>query len=963
MFAAFLAAFLIETLGRLEEDPTATLLEVMVYQTQMMRNETLPPYRRVPFTPSRQIIAVNVLFFASLALILVVAFISMLVKGWIREFDRGLAAIEKPRRRALVREYRYLGLERWKLLEVIHFLPGLIYSSLFLFFCGLSLFLLDIKATCGSVIAAIFALGVLFYITTIVIATFDDSAPFRSPFSRALGYHLRRLHSALHRDTTLWQHCLAKSANTAYLPTIRALFYHLARMARWKPFSEEGFCDEDGDPVWDEQDISTSFAVIDKLYTSSGGRNVSPELAQSIILAGDPAHMLNSVRSYILLRRWAPGSDEVTPQAARVIGLLVCRIRDTSLRLIFNNEYVDCSLFVLMRSHEPWDQLLACLIQSQLPGHHNAARSLQSTHLHVLEAIHMMEVGPQRTLLIIRYLGLTVLPVAQSETKAAAVRILSALMSQLRSTRDLPEHEQLVHAILQVFATINGIQLPCAYPNLALSEFPEFPFLVYNPSILSQIVDPTQLRTQVTCLQAYREFARTFIEWLSYRSAHIELDFLILLQLPVSRLEEMALDPPSCSLNNIRFASLLIGALISESGNFPEGSLNLNNSDLELEDVLLLYDSYLIERNAMPSLPIQNLLRWRNLCDWDQPLSIEVRHPWLALHKYTLAMEGIPHQLISTLKWSETPALNMIACDRLALYYSAKVPAEPPLISLFLSSSTYETILGAFQWHVNLIADSLNTGSEPYGEPLPNVGLEHIITILFVSDLDEDRVISSWILILNTIIPLWSQLPDVFKQAFVAEFLKQDVDMQNPAIKQDVCLGVAWLECLWSTVLAPLVGAAYIEKVDMDLDIQELYDRNTGWSGPIEMEPDPDAIPAAYIYDIESAEERHQQERARRGILLRSVDEVLSTLATLFETAHGARVLSIAAVAHLHGSPLLSHSRLLQDVASLQRIQAIVDYHRPHLCPLPEFTSQEAEILSRGLEMLLTPQLTAISEP
>ena len=269
----------------------------MVHQTQMMRNETLPPYHRVPFTPSRQIVAVNILFFASLALILVVAFISMLVKGWIREFDCGLAAIEKPRRRALVREYRYLGLERWKLLKMIHLLPSLIYFSLFLFFCGLSLFLLDIKAACGSVIAAIFALGVLFYIITTIIATFDDSAPFRSPLSRALGHYFRRLHSALHRDATLWQRHFAISVNTGYASTIRALFYHLAKIARWKPFSEEGFCDEDDDPVWGEQDIDTSSAVINKLYTSSRGRNVSRELAQSIILAGDPAHMVNSVRA------------------------------------------------------------------------------------------------------------------------------------------------------------------------------------------------------------------------------------------------------------------------------------------------------------------------------------------------------------------------------------------------------------------------------------------------------------------------------------------------------------------------------------------------------------------------------------------------------------------------------------------------------------------------------------------
>ena len=50
----------------------------------------------------------------------------------------------------------------------------------------------------------------------------------------------------------------------------------------------------------------------------------------------------------------------------------------------------------------------------------------------------------------------------------------------------------------------------------------------------------------------------------------------------------------------------------------------------------------------------------------------------------------------------------------------------------------------------------------------------------------------------------------------------------------------------------------------------------------------------------------------------------------------------------IHASPLLSHSRLLQDVSSLQRIESIINYYRPHICPLPNFTLQEAEMLSSG---------------
>ena len=948
MFAALLAAFLIETLSRLEEDPTATLLEVMIYQTQMMRNDTLPPYHRAPFAPSPQIVAVNALFFASLALILVVAFISMLAKGWIREFDSGLAAIVKPRHRALVREHRYLGLERWRFLEMIHFLRILIYQSLLLFFCGLSLFLLEVEATCGLILATIFALGILFYMVATLIAAFDDSAPFRSPLSRVLSHHFRRLHSGLLKNTTLWQRCLIKATEAGYPSIVRTLFYRIAQLARWKPMSEAVFRDEDGDPVWDEHDINTSCAVINKLYTSSRGGVVPRELFQSIILAGDPAHVLNSVRAYILLRRWAPTVHEMTPGAARVIGLLVCRTRDTFLRLIFNNEFVDWSLPILMGSREPWDQLLACLIQSQLPEHHNAARSLQSTHVHIIEAIHMMEVIPNRVLLIIRFIGFTVLPAGESERKAAAVRILSALLLQLRPSPDLPEREQLVHAILQVYIIINDIQLPDAYSrHSSLSDFPSFPYLAYDPGVLVQIINTPQLDTETTLLlTSYREFARTLIEWLSWRSAYTELDSPILLGLPLSRLEEIALDPPSGSLNNIRFSFLLLEALILNSGISLSNFTASDNNHIKLEDVLVLYDAYLVQLNAPPSLPMQNLLRWTNFYDWMQPSDVDLGHPWLALHKYTLMLENIPDQLVPSLEWSESPALNMIARDRLGLYYSRRVPPELPLVSLFLSSSTYDTILGAFQWYIDLIADPLDADPEPRGALLQNLEIEKIIGILFGPDMDEQRIVSSWILIRDTIVPLWSRLPNEFKQGFVSEFFKHGIGVQRATSKQDGCLGITWLESVWSSVLAPLVEAVHIEKVDMDLDIQELFDRNTGWSGPVEMEPEPDIWRVPYVYCIRRREERQQQQRARHSALVRSVDEVLSTLGTLLETAHEARLLSIEAVAHLAASSLLLHPRILRDVASLQRIEVIIEYYRPHICALPESTPYEAAMLS-----------------
>jgi Family of unknown function (DUF6535) len=938
LFAAFLSAFLIETLGRLEEDSTATLLDVMIYQTQMMRNDTLPPYHHEPFTPSPRIIVVNTLFFASLTLILVVAFISMLVKGWTREFDRGLAAVITARRRALVREYRYLGLEGWKFLEIVHFLPVLIYLSLLLFFCGLSLFLLDIETACGFVIAAIFALGVLFYMITTAIATIDDSAPFRSPLSRALGHQFQRLHSVLLKDTRLWQPCLLITCNTNYPRYIRGLFDYFARMAQWKPFSEADFHDEGDVPVLDEQDINTSSAIINKLHMNSHGKSVSRELFQSLVLAGDPAHIRDSEHPHAMLGGWAPRLDEMTPEAVRAIGVLICCAKSLPFPL-FDGQFLP----VLMGSSEPWDRLLACLVQSRLYWYSDGLLPLESTHVDALTAINESLVTQRRVLLVARFLGSQVLPDAESETKAAAVRILSALLSQLRPARSSSASDQLVHTILHTFSVINDVPLPEDYHGFPLSEFPSLPYLAYNPHILSRVITPTRWCSEAKfLLPACEEFARALIEWLWRRSAYTEVDSQILRGVPLSQVEEYALNLPSDSSNNLIWASLLLETLISESGR-PRSDFPALNEEFELEEILIIYDSYLIQCSAMPSLPMQSLLRLRNTGIWMPKLTVEIQYPWLALHTYTLMRKGVPRKLIPTLKWSDTPALNMIACNRLKYYdsYDSFLFLEPPLLSVLQCSSTYEAILGAFKWHIILIPHSLYMRQIWYQQSPQNLDLKKIIEALFGPNLNKQQMISSWLLVLDVIIPSWSQLPNELKLEFVGEFFKPQVNGQRSAIDQNICLGIAWVEHLWSTVLASLGSMVYIEE-KMDFRKWLWFRDNTFCSGPMEMESKASALERETLPSYN----KRKLERAQHDRLVLSVNEVLSTLTTLLKTAHEANILPIEAVAYIQTSPVVTLPQLHQDTVSVQCIEMIINNYHPHLCPLPEFTPQEAALLA-----------------
>ena len=97
-----------------------------------------------------------------------------------------------PEQRAKTREFRYLGMERWKLPEMVGVLPSLIQMSLLLFSIGLLLFLFHISTPSFGVTTAIFGIGVLYYAITTSISVFVTSSPFHSPLSRTLATVYRR---------------------------------------------------------------------------------------------------------------------------------------------------------------------------------------------------------------------------------------------------------------------------------------------------------------------------------------------------------------------------------------------------------------------------------------------------------------------------------------------------------------------------------------------------------------------------------------------------------------------------------------------------------------------------------------------------------------------------------------------------------------------------------------------------
>jgi hypothetical protein len=195
LFAAFLSAFLLFTITQLQPNSPDISKDILLHISLQLSNSSVLPYVEPQFTVPANVTTVNILLFASLALVLMDAFLAMLTKSWLRDFDRSWRSSNVPEQRARTREMRFQGMERWKLAEVVTLLPLLIQASLFLFQVALLILLFNLHRPTAYSTLVVFAAGVCFYFFTTVVSTFDASAPFTSPLSRALQALLPQFHS------------------------------------------------------------------------------------------------------------------------------------------------------------------------------------------------------------------------------------------------------------------------------------------------------------------------------------------------------------------------------------------------------------------------------------------------------------------------------------------------------------------------------------------------------------------------------------------------------------------------------------------------------------------------------------------------------------------------------------------------------------------------------------------------
>jgi hypothetical protein len=169
----------------LEQDPSDVMADALIFFINNGANSTRTPYSRAPFSPPSFAVSVNCLLFASLSSSIVAALASVVSLQWVAEYDAAVSRSgSSPEDRVKRRQFRYGGMEKWKMIEIIAALPVFLYCSLVLFFAGLGQWMWNVQSTVGGVVIGGALLGGVFYLATTLLAVVFPSSPFRAPIVR-----------------------------------------------------------------------------------------------------------------------------------------------------------------------------------------------------------------------------------------------------------------------------------------------------------------------------------------------------------------------------------------------------------------------------------------------------------------------------------------------------------------------------------------------------------------------------------------------------------------------------------------------------------------------------------------------------------------------------------------------------------------------------------------------------------
>ncbi|KDQ56010.1 hypothetical protein JAAARDRAFT_112881, partial [Jaapia argillacea MUCL 33604] len=148
LFSGVLTAFNIQSYQMLQQDEMQTSNLLLAQISLQLSNFTISPAfvnsttplslpTIPPFQASPPAVRINILWFLALVCSLSSASIAILVKQWLREYMDWFFNSESPRESVRLRQYRYEGLESWRVFGLMALLPLLLQAALIFFLIGL----------------------------------------------------------------------------------------------------------------------------------------------------------------------------------------------------------------------------------------------------------------------------------------------------------------------------------------------------------------------------------------------------------------------------------------------------------------------------------------------------------------------------------------------------------------------------------------------------------------------------------------------------------------------------------------------------------------------------------------------------------------------------------------------------------------------------------------------------------
>lgn len=129
---------------------------------------------------------VNGLWFTSLTLSLIAALIAVLVKEWLQYYHSALSGT--ARERVLVRHFRFMGLDKWKVPAIIGILPVILHISLFMFLAGLVVYVWEQNRAIAYTILAMSGVSYVLYSASTILGGLRPDCSYKSPISYVISY-------------------------------------------------------------------------------------------------------------------------------------------------------------------------------------------------------------------------------------------------------------------------------------------------------------------------------------------------------------------------------------------------------------------------------------------------------------------------------------------------------------------------------------------------------------------------------------------------------------------------------------------------------------------------------------------------------------------------------------------------------------------------------------------------------